>query len=177
MKRQIILIIIITIGLPFFSGAQEHLFSLEDCINCALKNSTDINRAQNNTEIQSVYLEQSKAARLPNLRLNASQQFSSTNNYSSSGDKWNRDGNSTFIASLSSQVNLYNGAKLKNSIKQNEINLNAAQMNIQTEQEYVGLNILSAYIDVLLSKDNVKNSQLQLEATQKLHTGAHLAIA
>ena len=104
MKRHIILIIIVTIGLPFFSVAQEHLFSLEDCINYALENSTDINRAQNNSEIQSVYLNQSKAARLPNLKLNASQQFSSTNNYDPSNDQWNRDGNSTFLASLSSQV-------------------------------------------------------------------------
>ncbi len=167
MKRHIILIIIVTIGLPFFSVAQEHLFSLEDCINYALENSTDINRAQNNSEIQSVYLNQSKAARLPNLKLNASQQFSSTNNYDPSNDTWNRDGNSTFLASLSSQVNLYNGAKLKNTIKQNEINFNAAQMDIQTEQEYLSLVVLSAYIDVLLSKDNVRNSKLQLEATQK----------
>jgi outer membrane protein len=172
MSRQIILIIILTIGFPSISGAQEKPFSLQDCIIYALVNSTDIGRAKNSVEIENAYLEQSKAARLPNLQLGASQQLSSAGSYNTTNNEWSRNSNATLSVSLNSQVSLYNGAKIKNTISQSQINLEAAELNIQTEQELIGLNILSAYINVLLAKDNVQNSQLQLEAIQKQLTYA-----
>jgi outer membrane protein len=170
MSKQILLIIIITIatiGFPQIAEAQEKSFSLNDCINYALENSTDIGRAKNSVESQNAYLEESKAARLPNLQLSADQQLSSTGSYSTTNSEWSREGNTTLSVSLNSQVTLYNGAKIKNTIRQDQINLEYAELNIQTEQELIGLNILTAYINVLLAKDNVKNSQLQLDITSK----------
>ncbi|NOQ26758.1 MAG: hypothetical protein GQ564_15465 [Bacteroidales bacterium] len=165
--NKLIVIVIITLCCPLVLAAQDQLFSLEDCINYALENSTDINRAQNDVVIQNAYLEQSKAARLPNLQLGINQQLNSTGSYNTTNSEWNRNSNNSINASLSSQVTLYNGLKLKNTILQDQINLEASELNIQTEQELLSLNILSFYIDVLLAKDNLKNSQLQLEATQE----------
>lgn len=162
-----IIIIIIAIVFPQFLKAQGQLLSLEDCINYAIENSTQVRRAQNNVTTQNAYLIQSEAARLPNLQLGVSQLLSSANNYSSTDSDWSRNSNNSLIASLNSQITLYNGAKLKNTIQQNQINLNAAEIDIQTEQELISLNILSAYIEVLLAKENIQNSQLQLEAIQK----------
>lgn len=170
MNKKIILtfiITIVTIGFPQIAGAQEISFSLNDCINYALENSTDIGRAKNSVASQNAYLEQSEAERLPNLNLGVNQQLNSAGNYNATNNEWNRNGNATLSVSLNSQVTLYNGAKIKNSIHQNQINLEYAELNIQTEQELIGLNILTAYINVLLSKDNVQNSQLQFEVTQK----------
>jgi outer membrane protein len=165
--NKLIVIVIISLSYSIISVAQNQAFSLEDCINYALENSTDINRAQNNVMIQNAYLEQSKAARLPNLQLGINQQLSSTSTYNTTNSEWNRNSNNSLNASLSSQLTLYNGLKLKNTILQNQINVKASELNIQTEQELISLNILSFYIDVLLAKDNLKNSKLQLEATQK----------
>lgn len=165
--NKLIIIVIITLCCPLVLVAQDQLFSLEDCINYALENSTDINRAQNDVMIQNAYLEQSKAARLPNLQLGINQQLNSTSTYNTTNSEWNRNNNNSLNASLSSQLTLYNGLKLKNTILQNQINVKASELNIQTEQELISLNILSFYIDVLLAKDNLKNSKLQLEATQK----------
>jgi outer membrane protein len=167
MGKKIILAILISFGYPLILGAQQQPFSLDDCISYALANSTDIGRAKNNVESQNTYLEQSKAAGLPNLQLDANQQFSSVGDYNSTNSEWGRNSNTMLSTSLNSQVTLYNGAKIKNTIRQSQINLEAAELNIQTEQELIGLNILSAYINVLLAKDNVKNSQLQLESSQK----------
>lgn len=162
-----ILSIILLVSFPVFLVAQEQLFSLEDCINYALKNSTEINRAQNNVALENAYLEQSESARYPNMQLGVNQQLISGNEYNTINSEWDRYGNAALNFSLSSQVTLYNGAKLKNTIRQNQINLEAAKSAIQTEQEIIGLNILSAYMEVLMVKENVQNSKLQLEATQK----------
>lgn len=152
---------------PFFLSAQAQTYSLKDCIDYALENSTDIERSQNNVIIQGAYLEQSKASRLPNLQLGVNQQLSSGSSYSSTDSEWDRSSNSTLNASLTSEIALYNGAKIRNTILQNRINLESAELSIQAEKELISLNILSYYIDALLARDNLKNSQLQLEATQK----------
>jgi len=160
-------ILFITLCSPLLLLAQTQPFTLEDCIEYALEKSTDIDRSQNNVLLQSANLEQSKASRLPNLQLGINQQLTSTGNYNSISGEWDRYSNSTLNASLTSQVTIYNGAKIKNTISQNEINLESAELSIQTEKELISLNLLSFYIDALLAKENLRNSQLQLEATQK----------
>ncbi|MGQ1946974.1 TolC family protein [Geofilum sp. OHC36d9] len=160
-------LIFLALSGSFFVSAQAQSYSLKDCIEYALENSTDIERSQNNVSIQSAYLEQSKASRLPNLQLGVNQQLSSTSSYNSTDSGWDRSSNSTLNASLTSEIALYNGAKIKNTISQNRINLESAELSIQAEKELISLNILSYYIDVLLARDNLSNSRLQFEATQK----------
>lgn len=162
-----ITILFIALLSPLVLLAQTQPFSLEDCIEYALENSTDIDRSQNDVVLQSAYLEQSKASRLPNLQLGINQQLTSTGNYNSIDGEWNRNSNSTLNASFNSQITLYNGAKIKNTISQSKINLESAEISIQAERELISLNILSFYMDALLARENLKNSQLQLEATQK----------
>lgn len=166
MKIYIPILLIALIN-PVLSSAQTQPFSLEDCIEYALENSTNIDRSQNNVSLQSAYLEQSKASRLPNLQLGVNQQFTSNGNYNGTDSEWNRSSNSTLNASLNSQMTLYNGAKIRNTISQNKINLESAEISIQAEREVISLTVLSYYINALLAKDNLKNSQLQLEATQQ----------
>lgn len=50
--------------------AQEQPFSLENCIQYAWENSTELSRTDNSVKIQNAYLESSKAERGPNLFLN-----------------------------------------------------------------------------------------------------------
>lgn len=153
--------------LPFCSKAQNDVYTLDDCINYAFEQSIDIGRAQNSQEIQGATLEQSKAERLPNLQLGFSQQLGSTSSYDSGAESWERSGNSNFNSSLSSQLTIYQGAKLKNTILQNGIEYQASEYNVQTEKEMLSLNILNAYVNVLLTKENVLNAQLQYESTEE----------
>lgn len=171
MKKQLLILSII-LCCSLFLRAQEQIFSLEDCINYAFENSTDISRANNNVRMQNAYLEQSKASRFPNLSLGINQNFNSANDYNGTDNTWNRNNNTSLNVSLISQVTLYNGAKIKNTIKQNKNSSETAKLDIQTEKELISLNILSAYIEVLLAKENNNNSQIQMEETEKLLTYA-----
>ena len=147
----------------------QQLFSLEECIDYALINNTDISRANNRVESEKSYLEQSKAAQGATLSFLGNQNFSSVNNYQVDENEgnWNRDLNSGMGLSLNTSITLYNGAKLKNTIKQNKVNLVAAETDIQTEEEILSLDILAAYIGVLLAKENLKNKETQLESIEK----------
>ncbi len=149
------------------ANSQEKLFSLDDCINYALENSTTIGRAQNEVVSQTSELEQRKAERGPNLSLSASESWSSSNSYNSTNTNWDREDNTATNVALSSNLTLYNGAKIRNSIIQGKINLSAAETDIKTEQELLSLDVLSDYISILQAKEQVKNYESQLEASAK----------
>ena len=147
--------------------AQDNQFSLEDCINYALENSTTIGRATNEVLSQQSELEQRKAERGPNLTLSANESVSSSNTYSNESASWDRESNANFNVALSSNLTLYNGARIKNSILQGKINLSAAETDIKTKEELLSLDVLSAYISVLQAKEQLKNSHAQVEASEK----------
>lgn len=149
--------------------AQNESFSLEKCIAYAWENSTDISRANNSIKSESSYLEQSKAAQGPSLSLNGNQNLSSVNNYSETNGvgEWNKDNTSTFGLSLNSEITLYNGAKLKNTIAQRKTSLAASEMNVQTEKEMLSLDVLSSYIYVLFAKEQLRNTESNYELTEK----------
>ena len=170
MIKHIILIQVFIMSIiPGFIQAQEQTFSIEDCINYAWENSTNLGRANNSVEMQNAYLDQSKAARGPNLSFNGSQTFNSSNSYQSNetDGSWINSNNSNLSISLSSELSLYNGAKLKNTIAQNKTMLAASETDIQTQKELISLNVLSAYINTLLAIENVKNYEAQLKSTEK----------
>lgn len=163
------LLIMILIMSGFAVAAQEKLFTLEDCINYSLEHNTDIGRANNEVLSEASWLEQKKAAQAPSLILSGNQSLSSGNRYdeTSSGSAWARDNSSNLSLSLNSSLVLYNGAKLRNAIIQGQINLEAAETDIQTQKELISLDVLSAYINVLFAKEQLKNDESILEATGK----------
>lgn len=151
------------------SLAQDTLFSLEECISYALENSTTIGRASNQIKSAASALEQSKAERGPNLLMSGSEFLNSNNTYMTDDPEngWERTNSSNLNLGLSSSLTLYNGARLKNAVLQGRTNLQAAETDIQTQEELISLEVLSAYISVLLSREQLKNSETQLEATEK----------
>jgi len=161
------LLIIVLMLSGGWAAAQEKLYTLEDCIDYALEHSTDIGRANNEVISEGSALEQYKAARTPSLLLSGSQTFSSGNSYNETNAEWDWDNDSYFNLSLNSSLTLYNGAKLKNAIIQGQTNLDAAELDIQTQKEEISLDILSAYITVLYAKEQLKNDKAVLEATEK----------
>ncbi len=167
-KYLLIVQLIILSLIPKNLGAQtQEKFSLEDCINYAWENSTAISRANNNLKAEQAYLEQSKAARNPNLFFNGNQSLRSSSSYVEDEDNYNRSNAYDLSLSLSSEMTLYNGAKLKNTILQGKTNLKASETDIKTQKEAISLSVLSSYINTLLSDENVKNYEVQLASTEK----------
>ena len=168
-KHFILVQIIILSIIPEFLKAQEQPFSLEECINYAWENSTDISRANNSVDIQNAYLIKSKAERRPNLYFNGNQTLSSSSSYqyNKTEGTWTNINSANLSISLNSEITLYNGAKLKNTIAQGKTNLTVSETDIQTQKELISLNVLSSYIVALLAIENVKNYEAQLKSTEK----------
>jgi len=166
LKGSLLSLLMLLILFPVLS-AQTNEFSLEQCIDYAWENSTDVSRTNNSIDSKQSILEQSKAALLPNLSLGLSHDLSTSKNYLASDDSWNSENHSSTSLSLSSSVTLFNGAKLINTIRQNKSELSATEYEVQTRRELLSLEILTAYINVLLANEQYLNRETQLNSTEQ----------
>jgi outer membrane protein len=165
-------------------------WDLEKCIDYAKKNNIQINtlRLSALTSQQQYLL--AKAARLPNLSGQAAQNFqhSKSTSFARVDSTGNVIGGSSspFTASgnysLSSQVTLYNGNLLNNTILQANSSVQAANLTIIQQENDVSLQITQAYLAILLDKeiiiydtDLVNTAQAQVKLEQQRYDAGSVA--
>ena len=166
-KKLFIIAILLLINVSLIS-AQNKVWSLKDCINYALNENINIRKSNLSVKESEIRLSQSKTNRIPTLNGSASttyswakEQMTESNSF---GDK-SRKNISTF--GLSSGTTLYNGGKLKNKIKEADVNYKGEQYSSETQKEFLQLNILNAYLEILYSEENVKNDSSRIKKTQE----------
>lgn len=163
MKHIILIAILIAM---FVQGKAQEKWSLQKCIDYALENNIVIKQYQLNSEYQKNELSQAKFNKLPNLGAELSQnaRFGRQENLEGTYDT----NNSAFTnAVLSSNVLIWRGGILNNTIKQNEYSLKSSLENLQKAKDDVTLNIASAYLDILFAKELIKVAETQVDQTQK----------
>lgn len=149
---------VICLLIPVAVMAQEKEWTLTDCISYALQENISVRKADVNTTIGQINLQQAKNDRLPNLNSSIGHNFS--------WEKANAETVSTGTSlSLNSGVTLFNGFALKNNIKKAGINYEVLKYDSEQTKENVSLNLLSAYLEVLYAEENVITCQNQVAAT------------
>ncbi len=156
--------------LPQTSFAQyiniENL-SLDQALEIALENNLSLQRSQVNLATQEA-----------NLMANQGQMVPTFSTGASSGFRWgrsinpvtnlfetNRIGNINLFAN--SNVALYAGGQISNSIRQSRTDIEAAQFNVMATENDISLNIVNLFINVIFSKEQLKIAQNQLKTTEE----------
>ena len=163
---------------PFALGAQDSggekpaVWDLAGCIAYALENNISIKMQDLNLQSAEATLEQSKAALFPTLNASAGgtamfQKTPTYNDYMEASNNGTISGN----LGLNSGVTLYQGGRLRNTIKQSEISLqSAAQQKEQTLLE-TEISVTQAYIQILYDRENLEvcrtNEQLDKELLER----------
>jgi outer membrane protein len=165
-----------------FSQRKEVPWTLQQCIEYALKNNIQIKQNMLNEHLAGITLLQSKAQLLPNLNGNISNSYNNgrkvdpfTNQFVT-GD-WIQSQN----FSLNASVTLIGGFQTLNSIRQNKYTLLANEQDVLKMQNDISLNIASAYLQILFAQELLATTQgqaeitrLQVERTQKLVEAGNL---
>jgi outer membrane protein len=160
-----VLICCILLFFAFTSKAQT-TWTLQQCVDTALKNNIPVQRAGLQTEAAQVNWQQSRSNKLPDLSADLSHSLysgrsidPSTNNYVSQ----NTNGASYGI---SSGVVLFNGMTLQNRVKQNSFAYEASKMELQQTKDALVLNVIIAYLSVLSNQDQLSFAYQQAAITQ-----------
>ena len=172
-SNQLFFAIIFILIFPF-CGISQKTWTLDNCINYAYENNIQIKRKEIQTEYVKQNIKELKNGILPDLNFNTTQDFSfgySTELYSGDFSENNIISNRF---NLSSSTVIFNGFKNYNQIKQNEINLLKSLQETDALKDDIKLNILSVFMQILLSKEELKKSKNQLIISEENLSNAGL---
>lgn len=129
-------------------------------------------------------LEQSKWQRWPSLSFNASQGFNFGRTIDPFTNQFVQQRVNSNAYQLGSSVVLFSGFQIENTIKQNNLTLQASRKDLEATRNDIMLNVALSYLQILNNQELIEVARLQLEATkfqlertQKLVTAGTLAEA
>lgn len=163
--RKLILILSISLlaaGQNLF-GQQDSIWTLQKCIEHAFNQNIQIRKSELSNQRYGLYSEQAKAQRMPSVDASLSQNFNWSKNTTTGSTGLSGVNGSNY--SVNSGVVIYNAARIKNQIKQAELNIDGGKYSLEATKELISLNILDAYLQVLYAEEQLKNSQKQIEST------------
>jgi outer membrane protein len=150
-------------------SAQEsqEQWSLEDCINYALDNNIDIKKQLLAVKMQEEDHLQSKLNLLPNLNAGGNHVY----NWGQTVDRYtntfatNRVQSNNFY--LSTNFTLFSGLQKFNTMKQNELNVEASQYDLDYMMDDISVAVSGYYLDILFNEELLEVAVRQLEVTQQ----------
>lgn len=167
---KIILASILASASPLFTQAKQ--WSLQDCINYAIKNNITIQKAQLTKKSAYEDYLQSKAALLPSLSASTSQSINytpwvasgiSSDGYTrSSIDKTSYNG----MYSVSGNWTIWNGNRNRNQIKLNKLTVEAAELDSAIQAQNIEEQIVQLYIQILYSNEAIEVNKESLKTSQ-----------
>lgn len=150
------------------SGFAQEAWSLQKCVEHALKNNLSVKQQAINNELSKISVSDSKFDMFPTLNGSSSGNY----NWGRSVDPFaytftNQEIKSVNL-SLNGNVNLFNGFQIQNTLKQSQLNYLASELDLKKIQNDISLNVVSAYLQVLYAKEqlNVMDNRVY-EATQQ----------
>lgn len=170
----------IALGVSTYAQAQQK-YSLQQCVNVALENNLQLRQGQLQVQSSQNVFDQSKWQKYPNLNFNGSQGLQSGRNIDPFTNQFVEQTVNFSSFQLNTGITLFNGYQLKNTVKQNQFNLQASQKDVESSRNGLILNIATAYLNVLNNQEQLEfarrqaeTTRFQLERTEKLVKGGAL---
>ena len=169
MKHTIIIfrLIVLMSTVSYAQEINEKKYSLDECISIALQNNLDLKSANLRANSAKINHQQAKANLLPSVNGN----FNLGVNDGRSIDPFTND----FITQeltfsnmgLNLNMTVFNGFRLLSAAKQNRLNRQASELEIEAAKQDLVLNVTLAYLRVLNSSAILNLNKRRLEATNK----------
>lgn len=149
-QKNGLLILFVLAVIPILRAQEKEKmeWSLNQCIDYAMEHNIQVKKKQLDVMSNEATLYKAKSERLPNLNASLSQSFSNAKD--SVG--WSLSRGTS--ASLNSSLTLYNGGSISNNIKQKKLDVEMANLDIETTKNSITLSITQAYLNVLYAKES-----------------------
>src|SRR5690606_30587904 len=160
-------LVILGIFLLGFNGFSQETYTLEKCLEIAFTNNFDLKGVKLKAESSKVNLNQAWGDIMPNLNGNYNLGINNGRSIDPFTNVYVNQKLTFSNAGLSLNAPIFNGFRLKNTIKQNYLNLKASEMEIEEAKQNLTVNVTLAYLRVLNMRDLLELNKARLEVTQK----------
>ncbi|MBU2946510.1 TolC family protein [Zobellia uliginosa] len=171
MKLYIILASVLFAQISFGQQADANsaskIWSLEDCIDYAIKNNITIKDATLNKTITEVDYSKSKSAKLPDLFGSASQGYSSGTTIDPITSDYVSDEIHNTNIGINSSMTLFQGNQLNNQVKQNKLLVEQSALLQEEAKNSIVISILETYLQTLFSKEGIAIAENNLKASEQ----------
>ncbi|WP_154657129.1 TolC family protein [Hugenholtzia roseola] len=165
------LLLLVLVGFSNLLSAQNETtlpktWTLQACLDYALENNLQVQ--QNNLTIESnrSTLKQAQLDRLPSLNANISHFYNFGRSLNPFTNQFINQQIQTNNLSLSGDVTIFSGFSINNTIKQNKLNVESSEFSLEEAKNNLKLNLINAYLQVVLNQQILENAQKQSESTK-----------
>jgi outer membrane protein len=141
-------------------------WTLQECVTYAQIHNISVQQQQLNVKMSQAQLLASKGNFLPNLNAGVSHTYQ----YGRTVDRYtNTFANSQVLSEnfyVSSSLTLFSGMQNYNTLKQSQYSLEANRFQVLQTQYDIGMNVASAYLNILYSQDQLTLATQQADLTQ-----------
>ncbi|RZS96718.1 TolC family protein [Cecembia calidifontis] len=148
-------------------GVNIQNLDLQTAIDIAMENNLNLQRSQVNLATQEANLIGNQGQRIPTLSTGASTGYRwgrSINPVTNLFEN-NRIGNINVFGN--SNMTLFAGQQITNSVKQSKTDIEAAKYNVQATENNITLNVINLFINVVFAKEQLKIAENQLTTTKE----------
>ena len=160
MNPKIIMMIATALVTVTSSFAQKP-WTLRQCVDYAIAHNITVKQMQNSREQQAIQLNTHKNSRLPNLNASANENFSFGRGLTAQNTYENKSTSNTSF-SIGTSVPLFDGNRITNNIKLSQLNLDAADADLDKARNDISMNVAKSYIEVLNDMEVIEVAQRQI---------------
>jgi outer membrane protein len=170
--RNISYLLMALLGSAIAASAQESpehtgQWSLEECIQYAIDHNITVKQQDLHRQSQEIELNTARNSRLPDLNGSVSENFSFGRGLTSENTYSNNNTTSTGF-SLGSSVPVFQGLRIRNTIKESELNLQAATEDLERAKDDIRVQVAQAYVQILYNMEllDVALNQVSIDSMQ-----------
>ena len=152
---------------------KEKVWTLKDCIDYAMKENISLQQSRLSEQSAEVDLKTSKAALLPSLSFSTSHSLINRPYQESSGtvsgtEILYTDQSTSYTGNygLNAYWNLYTGGRNRKTIKQDDLGIRIAKLNLASTANTIQENIAQIYVQILYAAEAVKVNENTLEVSR-----------
>ena len=148
-------------------AASTGSWTLQSAVDYALQNNLVVRQSVLTSDLNSATLRQSKAALLPTANLTGTQAWNYGTNINPLTNIFQDQTTRTNNFSGSTQVTLFAGFQLRNTIKRNTLEYEAGLNDVEKARNDLALNVASAFLQTVLAAELVRTNQVRVNSTQQ----------
>lgn len=162
MKNILLACLLFVLQLSF---AQQKKWTLRECVDYALENNISVKQAEIDTKSAKEDIVSAKGNFLPNVSGSASMNYNFGSYLGQNGNRISRDSRGNSFG-LNTGVIVFNGFRNTLLYKQSKLGLEASQIQLDILKDNISLNVVNAYLNILLNKESLKIAEEQVNVSQ-----------